>query len=76
MLGKELQSTGITQKLGYPGIIISATGCASCFPLPGSLGAATGLGFLARYEGVLLNKLLPLFSIIALVNVLIVTLRL
>lgn len=37
-------------------------GCASCFPALGALGAALGLGFLAQFEGLFINILLPLLA--------------
>lgn len=56
----------LTEKLGALGAIVSAMGCASCFPVLGSLGAAFGMGFLAQFEGLFINTLLPLFAVIAL----------
>ena len=53
-------------KLGSLGTIISALGCAACFPALGALSASVGLGFLSSYEGILINKLLPAFAIMAL----------
>jgi mercuric ion transport protein len=52
------------------GTIIAAMGCASCFPLLASLGASIGLGFLSQFEGVFINKLLPIFAGIALISAL------
>lgn len=57
---------GFADKAGSLGVIISAMGCAGCFPALGSLGAAIGLGFLAGYEGLFLNTLLSVFASIAL----------
>lgn len=54
-------------KGGVLGTLLAAMGCASCFPALGSLGAALGMGFLAHYEGLFINTLLPLFAAIALV---------
>lgn len=54
-------------KAGVVGSIISAIGCAACFPALGSLGAALGLGFLSQYEGMFIRILLPLFALVALV---------
>jgi mercuric ion transport protein len=54
-------------KTGALGSLTAAMGCASCFPALGSLGAALGLGFLAQFEGVFLNTLLPAFAALALV---------
>ncbi len=54
-------------KAGVLGSIVSAIGCAACFPALGSLGAAVGLGFLSQYEGLFIRILLPLFAVIALV---------
>ncbi len=68
--GSKYQMTvsGIFEKLGSLGTIVSAMGCAACFPALASLGASIGLGFLSAYEGVFINKLLPLFAIIVLVS--------
>ncbi len=54
-------------KTGALGAFTAAMGCASCFPALGSLGAAMGLGFLAQYEGMFVNTLLPVFAWIALI---------
>lgn len=56
----------IADKAGALGTIISAMGCAACFPAIASLGAAIGLGFLSQYEGLLIRILLPTFAGIAL----------
>ena len=48
------------------GTLITAMGCASCFPALGSLAAALGVGFLAQFEGIFINTLLPVFAAIAL----------
>jgi len=53
-------------KGGALGALVAAMGCASCFPALGSLGAALGMGFLAQYEGIFINTLLPIFAAIAL----------
>ena len=58
--------TRIADKTGALGSIVSAMGCAACFPAIASLGAAIGLGFLGGYEELFLTKLLPLFAAIAL----------
>ena len=58
----------IFEKLGSVGTIVAAMGCAACFPALASLGAAIGLGFLSAFEGVFINKLLPLFAIIVIVS--------
>ena len=57
----------ITEKIGSFGAIASAMGCAGCFPALGALGASIGLGFLSSFEGILINKLLPIFAIIVLI---------
>lgn len=54
-------------KCGALGAIVSTMGCAMCFPAMASLGAAIGLGFLSRWEGLFVNTLLPLFAWIALI---------
>ena len=58
--------TSLFDKTGALGALTAAMGCASCFPALGSLGAALGLGFLAQYEGIFINTLLPIFAAIAL----------
>lgn len=54
-------------KTGSVGAVVSAMGCAMCFPAIASLGAAVGLGFLSQWEGVFINTLLPLFAWLTLV---------
>ncbi|MGH8833203.1 MAG: organomercurial transporter MerC [Polaromonas sp.] len=58
--------TRITDKAGALGSIVSAMGCAACFPALANLGAAIGLGFLSQYEGLFITRLLPLFAALAL----------
>lgn len=58
--------TRLSDKVGSIGTIVSAMGCASCFPAIASLGASLGLGFLSQYEGIFINTLLPVFAAIAL----------
>jgi mercuric ion transport protein len=55
-------------KTGSVGAIVAAMGCAACFPVLGSLGAALGLGFLQQFEGMFINTLLPVFAGIALIS--------
>ena len=64
-----MKLSSITEKFGSIGAIVAAMGCAYCFPILGSLGATLGLGFLAQFEGVFINKLLPIFAVIALISV-------
>jgi mercuric ion transport protein len=54
------------EKAGVIGSIVSAMGCAACFPALASLGAAIGLGFLSRYEGTFIRYVLPFFALVAL----------
>lgn len=56
----------IADKTGVLGSIVTAMGCATCFPALASLGAAIGLGFLSRYEGLFIHVLLPVFAGLAL----------
>jgi len=56
----------VGDKSGALGAIVSTMGCAMCFPALASIGAALGLGFLAQWEGLFVNTLLPLFAWIAL----------
>ncbi len=58
----------LVDKVGSVGALVAAMGCAACFPALASLGASIGLGFLSAYEGVFINKLLPLFALIVLVS--------
>ena len=39
----------VAGKAGALGSVISAMGCAVCFPALATLGGAIGLGFLAQY---------------------------
>jgi mercuric ion transport protein len=48
------------------GALLSAMGCAMCFPAIATLGAAVGLGILSRWEGMFINSLLPAFATAAL----------
>lgn len=57
----------LIEKVGSVGALVAAMGCAACFPALGALGASVGLGFLSSYEGVFINKLLPLFALVALI---------
>ncbi len=56
----------LAEKTGSVGAIVSAMGCASCFPAIASLGASVGLGFLGQFEGLFINTLLPVFAVVAL----------
>ena len=58
--------TRIADKAGLLGSVVSAMGCASCFPALASLGAAIGLGFLAQWEALFITTLIPLFAVLAL----------
>jgi len=53
-------------KTGFLGAAVSAMSCGMCFPAVASIGSAIGLGFLAQWEPLFLNILLPLFAGIAL----------
>ena len=56
----------VADKTGLLGSLLTAMGCATCFPALASLGAAIGLGFLSRYEGLFIRVLLPVFAGLAL----------
>ncbi|MBU6491615.1 MAG: organomercurial transporter MerC [Burkholderiales bacterium] len=56
----------VADKTGGLGSLVSAMGCTSCFPALASLGAAIGLGFLARWEGLFITILIPAFAALAL----------
>jgi len=55
------------ESMGSLGAVISAMGCAMCFPALAGLGAALGLGFPGRWEGLFVNTLLPLFARVVLI---------
>lgn len=68
MLPNQFNSTNrFFDKAGVLATITAALGCASCFPALGSLAASIGMGFLAQYEGILINTLLPIFATIVLI---------
>lgn len=58
--------TRLGDKTGALGALVSTMGCAMCFPALASIAAALGLGFLAQWEGLFVNTLLPLFAWVAL----------
>jgi len=47
--------------------VVSAMGCAMCFPAMATLAGAMGMGFLSQWEGVFVNTLLPVFGWVVLV---------
>lgn len=53
-------------KTGIVGAIVGSFSCAMCFPATASIGAAIGLGFLSRWEGVFVHLLIPMFALIVL----------
>lgn len=59
--------TRIGDKLSAVGAVVSAMGCAMCFPAIASLGGALGLSFLGQWEWDLIELYLPAFAWIALV---------
>jgi mercuric ion transport protein len=59
---------GLFEKVGSLGTIVSAMGCPMCFPFLASLGASLGLGIFSAFEGLFINKLIPLFAIIVLIS--------
>ncbi len=59
-----LRISRIFDHSGALAAVVAAMGCASCFPALGTLAATLGLGFLASYEGIFINTLLPIFSLI------------
>lgn len=59
--------TRIGDKISSAGAVVSAMGCAMCFPAIGSLGGALGMGFLEQWEWTLIATVLPAFAGIALV---------
>jgi len=65
-----MKLSAVSERIASLGTLVSAMGCASCFPALGALGATLGLGFLAQFEGLFINTLLPVFALIALASVL------
>ncbi|HED34180.1 MAG TPA: organomercurial transporter MerC [Gammaproteobacteria bacterium] len=59
--------TRIGDKISALGAVVSAMGCAMCFPAIASLGGALGMGFLEQWEWTLIATILPAFAWIALV---------
>ena len=59
--------TRLGDKAGALGALVSAMGCAMCFPAIASLGAALGLGFLEQWEGLFLETLMPAFAWLAII---------
>lgn len=59
--------TRIGDKVGSLGAVVSAMGCAMCFPAIASLGGALGMGFLSQWEWIFIETLLPIFAWMALV---------
>ena len=58
----------LIEKIGSAGTWLSALSCAACFPVLGSIASNVGLGFLAQFEGVAINTLLPIFATVALIG--------
>ncbi len=54
--------TRFFDRTGTLSAIVAAMGCASCFPALGALAVSLGLGFLAQFEAVFINTLLPIFA--------------
>ncbi len=57
--------SGLSEKLTSLGALTAAMGCAMCFPAIASLGGALGLGFLAQWEWMFINTLLPLLAVLS-----------
>jgi len=66
MKGFLVWTSWLGDKTGAIGAVVSAMGCAMCFPAIASLGAALGMGFLGQWEWTFINTWLPLFAWIAL----------
>lgn len=58
--------TRVGDKTGSLGAVISAMGCAMCFPAIANIAAAFGMGFLGQWEGLFINTLFPIFASLAL----------
>tara|TARA_R110001583_G_scaffold1152_21_gene9631 strand:+ start:2624 stop:3043 length:420 start_codon:yes stop_codon:yes gene_type:complete len=59
--------TRVGDKTGSLGAVVSAMGCAMCFPAIANIGAALGMGFLSQWEDVFVSTLFPLFASLALI---------
>lgn len=59
-------SAHIADKAGVIGTLLGSFGCAACFPAAATIGAAVGLGFLVRWEGLLVRFLIPACAIVVL----------
>ena len=59
--------TRIGDKTGSLGAVVSAMGCAMCFPAIANIGAALGMGFLGQWEWVFIDTLFPIFASLALI---------
>jgi mercuric ion transport protein len=58
--------TRVGDKAGSLGAVVSAMGCAMCFPAIANIAAALGMGFLGQWEGLFINTLFPIFASLAL----------
>lgn len=59
--------TRVGDKTGSLGAVVSAMGCAMCFPVIANIGAALGMGFLGQWEWVFIDTLFPIFASLALI---------
>lgn len=57
----------VADKAGVLGTLVASFGCVACFPALGTLGAALGLGFLGRFEGVSVRYVVPAFAALVLI---------
>lgn len=57
----------IAERAGVIGTLLGSFGCVACFPAVASIGAALGLGFLSRWEGVSVRYVVPLCALLVLV---------
>lgn len=57
----------ILDKAGVVGTVIGSFSCALCFPATASIGAAIGMGFLSRWEGLFVGILIPVFAALSVV---------
>lgn len=59
--------TRFSEKLSMLGVWLSALSCTACFPALGALATSLGLSFLAPFEGIAINTLMPIFATLALI---------
>jgi mercuric ion transport protein len=60
-------TTRVADKIGVVGTVMGSFSCVACFPAAAGIGAAIGLGFLSRWEGVSVRYVIPAFALLVLI---------